>query len=92
MIDGLMQVDYRPVQACLPGNPFATFVRGTEVRLSVNEQAFVGGGLHLFAQVLDRFLGLYAHINSFVQLKLLSHRTGEVLLTCPPRSGDQALL
>lgn len=92
MIDGLMQVDYRPVQACLPGNPFATFVRGTEVRLSVNEQAFVGGGLHLFAQVLDQFLGLYAHINSFVQLKLLSHRTGEVLLTCPPRSGDQALL
>jgi len=92
LIDGLVAVDYRLAQACLPGKPFATFVRGTEVRLTVNEQAFVGGGLHLFAQVLDRFLGLYAHLNTFVQLKLVSQRSGEVLVSCPRRSGDQALI
>jgi type VI secretion system protein ImpG len=42
--------------------------------------------------VLDRFLGLYAHLNTFVQLKLVSQRSGEVLVSCPRRSGDQALI
>ncbi|GAA0767520.1 type VI secretion system baseplate subunit TssF [Ideonella azotifigens] len=92
MLEGLIRVEYRAAQACLPGNPFASFVRGTEVRLTVNEQHFVGSGLTLFSQVLDRFLGLYAHINSFVQLKLISERSGEVLITCPRRTGDMPLL
>ncbi len=30
----------------------------------------MGAGLRLFAQVLDRFFGLYVHANSFTQLKL----------------------
>jgi type VI secretion system protein ImpG len=92
MLDGLVAVDYRPTHACLSGNPFATFVRGTEVRLTVNEAHFVGSGLQLFAQVLDHFLGLYVHINSFIQLKLVSARSGEVLIECPRRSGDGPLV
>jgi type VI secretion system protein ImpG len=91
-VDGLVAVDYRPATAWLPGRPYATFVRGTEVRLTVDESSYVGVGLHLFAQVLDRFAGLYVHLNSFSQLTLLSSRTGEELLTCYPRSGAQSLL
>ena len=89
---GLVAVEYRPASACLPGNPFATFVRGTEIRLSVDEQNFVGSGLRLFAQVLDQFFGLYVNANSFTQLKLLSARTQEELIACPRRSGDSPLL
>jgi type VI secretion system protein ImpG len=63
-----------------------------EVRLTVDESSYVGVGLHLFAQILDRFAGLYVHLNSFSQLTLLSSRTGEELLTCSPRSGAQSLL
>lgn len=89
---GLIGIEYRAASACLPGNPFATFVRGTEVLLSVDEQNFVGSGLRLFAQVLDRFFALYVHTNSFTQLKLVSARTKEELIVCPRRSGDSPLL
>ena len=92
ILDGIVAIDYRPAQAFLDGEPFATLVRGTEIRLTVDEQSFVGTGLHLFAQVLDRFFALYVHLNSFTQLKLVSSRSGEVLVTCPRRSGEETLL
>ena len=91
-LDGVIAVDYKATQAFLDGAPFATLVRGTEIRLTVDEQSFVGTGLHLFAQVLDRFFALYVHINSFTQLKLVSSRSGEVLVACPRRSGEEPLL
>jgi type VI secretion system protein ImpG len=91
-VDGLVSVDYRPKVAWLPGEPYATFVRGTEVCLTVDEDSFVGTGLGLFAMVLDRFYGLAAHLNSFSQLTVLSSRTQEVLFSCPPRNGDLTLL
>jgi type VI secretion system protein ImpG len=92
LIDALVGVEYRAVNACMPGEPFPTFVRGVEVRLSVDEQHFVGTGMRLFAQVLDHFLGLYVHANSFVQLTLVSSRSRDELMKCPPRSGTGPLL
>lgn len=86
-IDGLVSVAFRPSTAWLPGQPFANFVRGTEVRLVVDEDSFVGSGLGLFAAVLDRFFGLYVHANSFTQLTVVSARTHEVVMSCPPRNG-----
>jgi type VI secretion system protein ImpG len=86
-VDGLVAIAYAPASACMPGNPFVTFVRGIEIRLTVNEQHFVGSGLRLFAQVLEHFFALYVNANSFTQLKLLSSRTGEELIVCPQRSG-----
>jgi type VI secretion system protein ImpG len=91
-VDGLSDIAFKPATAWLPGEPYATFVRGTEVRLTVDEDSFVGTGLGLFAAVLDRFFSLYVHANSFVQLTLVSARTQEVVLTCPPRNGDLTLL
>ena len=92
LVDGIVSIDYAAASACLPGNPFVTFVRGTEICLAVEEQHFVGSGLRLFAQVLDHFFGLYAHTNSFTQLKIVSARTREELIVCPRRSGDSPLL
>lgn len=92
MLDGLLAIDFLPANACLPGHPFPTFVRGTEIRLTVDEQHFVGSGLNLFAQVLSRFFGLYVHLNSFTQLKLISSRSRAVLVDCPRRSGDGPLV
>jgi len=92
LIDGMVAIDYKPVHAFLGGEPFATLVRGTEIRLSVDPQSFVGTGLHLFAEVLSRFFALYVHINHFTQLKLMSVQSGEVLVACPRRSGKHALL
>lgn len=91
-INGVVAVDHRATTAWLPGNPFASLVRGTEVRMTVDEEAFVGTGLHLFSSVMDHFLGLYVHANSFTQLVIVSKRTGEELLRCLPRSGDLKLV
>ncbi len=91
-IDGLVAIDFKPVTAWLPGEPFATFVRGTQVRLTVDEDSFVGTGLGLFASVMDQFFGLYVHINSFTQVSVVSARTQEEVLSCPPRNGQTPLV
>jgi type VI secretion system protein ImpG len=92
MLDGLIDIQYEAVSAYLPGNPFASFVRGTQVKLYVEESGFVGVGLRLFAQVMDQFFGLYVHINSFTQLKVYSATSKEELIVCPRRTGTQQLL
>lgn len=92
LVDGLVDISCHAASACLPGNPFPTFVRGTRIRLVVDEAAYVGHGLRLFAQVLDHFFGLYVQANSFTQLELASALTGEVLMSFPRRAGALALL
>ncbi len=66
--------------------------RGTEVEITLDEQQFAGGGLYLFASVLDRFLGSYVGMNSFSRLTAHSTLRKEPLGTWPPRSGTQDLL
>lgn len=91
-IEGLQAIDFRPATAWLPGQPYATFVRGTEVRLTVDEDSFVGSGLGLFAAVMDEFFALYVHANSFTKLTLVSARTQEEVFVCPPRNGEMTLV
>jgi type VI secretion system protein ImpG len=92
LLEGLQGVEYRPATAYLPGKPFPSFVRGTEIRVTVDETCFVGSGLQLFTQVMERFFALYAHINSFTELKLVSARTGEELIACSRQNGRHPLL
>ena len=91
-IGGIAAIAHKAANAWLPGNPFACLVRGVEVRLTIDEEAFVGSGIHAFAHIIERFLGLYVHANSFTQLVMVSNKTGEELLKCSPRSGDLSLL
>jgi len=91
-IGGILAVSHKAANTWLPGNPFACLVRGIEVRLTIDEEAFVGSGIHAFAHIVERFLGLYVHANSFTQLVIVSNKTGEELLRCTPRSGDLSLL
>ncbi|OON59389.1 type VI secretion protein [Massilia sp. KIM] len=91
-IGGIAAIDYRPTSAWLPGNPFNCLVGGVEVRLTIDEEAFVGSGIHAFAHVVERFLALYVHANSFTRLVIVSRQSGEDLFTCQPRSGDLSLL
>ncbi len=90
-IDGITAITREEKTVWLAGKPFASFVRGYELRLTVDEEHFVGSGLDVFARVIERFLGLYVHLNSFIQLILVSSRGGEELLRCKPRSGDAIL-
>ena len=90
-IEGIVALEKRPAVVWLPGKPFATFVRGTEVRLTIDETHFVGTSLASFVHALDMFFRLYVSLNSFVQLVAVSKRTGEEIMRCKPRSAESML-
>lgn len=79
---------FRTIGPVLAGAP----VRGVEIKLEFDEQMFVGGGVFLFACVLEHFLALYASINSFTQLVASTRQREGVLKRWPPRAGDQIIL
>jgi type VI secretion system protein ImpG len=68
------------------------FVRGTRVEMELDEEQFVGGGALLFSMVVERFLALYASMNSFTQLQVRSRQRKEPLREWPPRAGQKILL
>jgi type VI secretion system protein ImpG len=61
------------------------------MRLTIDEDAFVGTSLHLFVQVIDQFFAMYVQTNSFTELAILSHQSGKELFRCKPRSGSMPL-
>jgi type VI secretion system protein ImpG len=69
-----------------------SFVRGTRVEMELDEEQFVGGGVYLFASVLEHFLGLYTSLNSFSQLVARTRQRKEVVREWPPRAGQTVLL
>lgn len=92
-IQGLTGVRSRRVVGRAAGVP-GGFCRGVEVELQFDEEKFSGSGAYLFACVLDRFLGLYASINSFSRLVATSKQReaqGEPW-RWPARAGEQVLL
>jgi type VI secretion system protein ImpG len=92
MIQGIANVTSRPHFArVVSGNDIA-FARGIRVELELDEDQFVGGGIYLFASVIEQFLALYVSLNSFSQLVAKTkRRKGEVLRTWPPRAGQRIL-
>lgn len=92
LIDGLVSIEHEIVTARMDGDPFPSFVKGVEIRLNVNEQHFVGTSVEQFARLLDHFFGLYVHTNSFTQLAVYSHETGEEIIRCQPRNGNRILV
>ena len=90
-IEGLVAVDYKPATLWMEGAPFATFIRGVEIRLTVDQAFFVGTSLDTFVSVLNKFFGLYVHLNNFIQLVVLSS-DGTELIRCEPCSGEVALV
>jgi type VI secretion system protein ImpG len=91
LIEGIIAVSSRRVIG-RTGSPVSSgLCRGIEVTVEFDEEKYVGTGLFLFACVLERFLGLYATINSFSQLVARTRQQG-VLRKWPPRAGEQTLM
>jgi len=68
------------------------FARGTRVDMEFDEDNYSGGGVFLFAAVIDHFLGLYASLNSFSQLVVKTRQRRGVLKEWPPRAGQVILM
>lgn len=90
-IAGIVGLEHLDATAWIRNRRGSSLAHGTEVRLTIDEEAFVGAGLYLFVQVIDQFFALYVQMNSFIELVILSHRTGEELFRCKPRSGSMTL-
>ena len=88
LIQGIVTLEHGSTRAWMPTVPFPTLMPGIAIRLGIDEQAFVGSSLYLFAQVLQRYFALNSQLNCFSQLTLLSRRSGEELIRCPARSAD----
>lgn len=91
-IAGVRAMVSRPGTAWLRNRFGASLVHGVEVRMTIDEEAFAGSSLVVFAQVVSRFLGLYVHLNSFTRLVLVSGQSDRELLRCEPRNGSLALV
>jgi len=83
---GIAGLDHRPATAWLRFPQGAAYLRGTEVRLTLDDAAFFERSLFTFAQVMDRFLAHYVPADSFIQLVVLS-TSGEERVRCAPRAG-----
>ena len=64
-IAGITDVTSRRVVGRPASMPWNGFCRGMEVTIEFDEEKYVGSGVFLFASVLEKFLGLYASLNSF---------------------------
>jgi type VI secretion system protein ImpG len=89
-IKGIKTLQARSVTGQVGRTGWRGFCRGTEITLSFEEDAFVGGSPLLLAAVLARFFALYTSVNSFVLLSVL--RGDEVWKQWKPMSGRHVVL
>jgi type VI secretion system protein ImpG len=91
-INGIKEITSRRVVRQTGARIGTGFVRGIETTITLDEEQYVGSGLLLFGSVLERFLALYASINSFSQFALKTDQREGYLKRWPPRAGEQILL
>ena len=84
IIGAVHALDVRPA---LLHDGRAAPLHGTALRLTVDDAAFAGSGMLLFAQVMDRFFGECAHLNTFTRLVVASSMSGEELIRCKARNA-----
>ncbi len=89
-IAGITAVTSRSSISRVTSSTGVAFCRGTDVTLEFDEDQYIGTGVYLLACVLQRFLGLYAAVNSFSRLTARTRKG--VLKQWPPLAGEQILL
>ena len=91
-IDGLVGVRGSPAFARVATQHGIAFARGRRIDLEFDEEQFSGGGMFLFASVLERFVALYTTMNSFTQVAVQSRQRRRQVVEWAPRAGWRALL
>lgn len=91
-ISGLKSLKGSPVFSRVSTEHGIAFARGHKVELDFDEEQFAGGGLYLFASVLERFLGLYTALNSFSIVVARSQQRKTPVREWAPRAGWKPLI
>jgi type VI secretion system protein ImpG len=87
-------VESEPWYARVRGEQGLSFARGRRVSVEFDEDQYSGGGIYLLASVLERFLALYANMNSFTALvaRVRSKHKTYTLREWEPRAGHRPLI
>lgn len=91
-IAGVLSVHSRRSVAPIRDGVGYGFCRGVEVTVEFDEDKFAGSGVFLFAAVLERFLGLYASLNSATRLIACTRQRPGELKRWPFRSGERTIV
>lgn len=91
-IDGIAELRSDRHFARLVSDNGISHVRGVKVEMKLDEEKFVGGGVYLFASVIEHFLAQYVGMNSFSQLHVYTTQRKEALREWHPRAGNRILL
>jgi type VI secretion system protein ImpG len=91
LIAGIRALEHGAVRAWVKSAPIATLMPGIGIRLTVDEEAFAGSSLYVFARVLDHYFALNGQLNCFTRLQVVSSMTGQEILACEPRHSSQPL-
>ncbi len=92
VIDSVLQVSYHRSTARVPGGPAPGFCRGLDVEIVLDAQRLGGTGAYLFASLLERFMGLFATLNSFTRTTVRKLGDDQPLIVGLPRAGSQTLI
>jgi type VI secretion system protein ImpG len=85
-IDAITDVQHRLLQKLVRGG----VQRGVEIIVTIDSGRFAGDGdLALFGGMLNRFLGLYASLNLYTKLVIVSQPTGR-RIEWPDTKGEGA--
>lgn len=91
-IQGIVAIHSQPSTTRVAGKHYSGFVRGLDLTLTLDEQAFVGGGMALFGSVMERFFALYCGPNSFTRLTLRSQQQEQEIARWPARTGEALVI
>jgi len=91
-IEGIHSLSSEACYSRIESEHGLAFARGHRVEVEFDEENFAGGGVYLFASVLERFLGRYVSLNSFSVLAARTRQRKELLKEWNPRAGSKALL
>lgn len=91
-INGITSVDSKAEYSRVESEYGLGFARGRSIHIEFDETQFTGGGVYLFASVIERFLGLYTSLNSFTVLSARTAQRRGPLSQWPPRAGWKTLV
>jgi type VI secretion system protein ImpG len=89
-VNGVQSLTTKVITARLKdGSGLPVFVRGLEATVTLDETAFVGANLLLFAGILNRFLASFAPPNGFLAFKMKTLQHPDEVEAWPPQAGDR---
>ncbi|MDR5735832.1 type VI secretion system baseplate subunit TssF [Caballeronia sp. LZ025] len=85
-VEAITDVKHRPLNKLVKGG----LMRGVEIMVTLDSSRFAGDGdIELFGGMLNRFLGLYATVNLYTKLVIVSQPTGK-RIEWPETKGEGA--